>query len=125
MRIATSLLVLVIVGTRAASSPSAEPPGPAHPTDSEAAAFAGATMGTTYSVKVAGLSRQPPSRPDRREIQGHSDRVNGLMSTYDPDSELSRFNASDTDQWFPVSARRPRSSPKRSAWVISAAGRSM
>lgn len=73
------------------------------PTAGRAVTFNGNTMGTTYSVKVAHL----PATVDRNrvasEIEKQLDRVNALMSTYDPNSELSRFNASDSDDWFPVS----------------------
>ena len=66
-------------------------------------ALAGRTMGTTYSVKLAGL----PDGVERAELQGAIDAalagVNAKMSTYDPASELSRFNASGSTDWFPVS----------------------
>jgi len=65
--------------------------------------FDGATMGTTYSVRIVGL---PPgvSRDEvAAAIQEELDRVDRLMSTYKPDSELSRFNASRSPDWFPVS----------------------
>ncbi len=107
MRTATLLLMLVIAGAGlvlAAGRASAT----RQSADSETAAFAGATMGTTYSVKVAGLSPTLDRARVAAEIQGRLDRVNGLMSTYDPDSELSRFNATDSDQWFPVSAETAR-----------------
>ncbi|MCP4645425.1 MAG: hypothetical protein GY851_33585, partial [bacterium] len=62
--------------------------------------FQGATMGTTYSVKVA--VHDLPGDTDLRQlhaalgsaIKSELDQVNALMSTYDPDSELSRFNTS-------------------------------
>ena len=51
----------------------------------------GNTMGTHYSIKVVGGAIQ-----DAAKLQAEVDvllaRVNGQMSTYDPDSELSRFN---------------------------------
>ena len=107
MRIATSLLALLIAGTglafalgRALSTRQS--------TDSEAATFAGATMGTSYSVKVVGL---PPTVDRNRvagEIQARLEGVNCLMSTYDPNSELSRFNGSDAGKWFPVSPETAR-----------------
>lgn len=54
--------------------------------------FAGATMGTSWSVRIdADLSG---GRRDeaRRAVQARLDHVSSLMSTYDPESELSRFN---------------------------------
>lgn len=67
------------------------------------AEITGRTMGTTYSVKWF-----PENAADRREIQQAVDdrlaEINSAMSTYDPDSELSRFNSSDSTDWFEVSA---------------------
>jgi thiamine biosynthesis lipoprotein len=64
----------------------------------------GSTMGTTFSIKVVA----PPAKLDlpglQAEIQGALDGINGMMSTYLGDSELSRFNASDSVDWYEVSA---------------------
>lgn len=63
----------------------------------------GETMGTTYSVKVAvvpdGVSGDEVARLANEKLE----RVNALMSTYIDDSELSRFNASRSTDWFDVS----------------------
>ena len=63
----------------------------------------GETMGTTWSVQVV----QPPADLDpaalESRIRARLDAVNAAMSTYDPSSELSRFNASSGQDWFPVS----------------------
>jgi thiamine biosynthesis lipoprotein len=71
-------------------------------------ALSGSTMGTSYSVQVA----DPPSSIDLAALQRRIDallaEVNGLMSTYQPDSELSRFNSSRATDWFPVSAELAR-----------------
>ncbi len=63
----------------------------------------GATMGTTYHIKFE-------ARPDAVDVQRlHSDVESALaeidrqMSTYRPDSELSRFNRSSAGEWFSVS----------------------
>lgn len=55
--------------------------------------FAGPTMGTHYHIKV--VAALDATRRDQleRDITGTLERVNALMSTYRPDSELSRFNA--------------------------------
>jgi len=55
--------------------------------------FAGETMGTTWSVKIAaeGLTRAERERI-AAAIEERLDEVNGLMSSWDPESELSRFN---------------------------------
>ncbi|UCE86929.1 MAG: FAD:protein FMN transferase, partial [Deltaproteobacteria bacterium] len=68
-------------------------------------AVSGATMGTTYSVQV--VAADLPALERRRIEDAVADRlsaVNRLMSTYDPDSELSRFNRRASTDAFPVSA---------------------
>ncbi|EMI52801.1 ApbE-like lipoprotein [Rhodopirellula sallentina SM41] len=75
-------------------------------------AFRGATMGTTYTVKVS----DPPAKNDSAEdsvdkwaeetsfaIDAELRRVNDQMSTYLKSSELSRFNESTSTDWFEVS----------------------
>jgi thiamine biosynthesis lipoprotein len=53
--------------------------------------LAGDTMGTTWSVKFSGAPRE--SLPElRNAIQAALDQINDEMSTYRPDSALSRFN---------------------------------
>jgi thiamine biosynthesis lipoprotein len=50
-------------------------------------------MGTTYSVKVVtGPEGSPEASDLDREIRSDLERINALMSTWDRDSELSRFN---------------------------------
>ena len=62
----------------------------------------GATMGTAYRVTALVESGEIEAlRDDAAAIVA---RVDALMSTYRPDSELSRFNASGTTGWFDVSA---------------------
>ncbi|MBI1731445.1 MAG: FAD:protein FMN transferase [Gammaproteobacteria bacterium] len=69
---------------------------------SEAVVFDGLTMGTTYTVKVA-----PPLTLDRaglaREIGAILDGVDGRMSTYKPESELSRLNFNPSLDWIELS----------------------
>jgi thiamine biosynthesis lipoprotein len=59
-------------------------------------------MGTTYNVKVVGAT------VDQQQLAADIDarllRINQLMSTYIPTSELSQFNDSPADVWFDVSA---------------------
>jgi FAD:protein FMN transferase len=62
----------------------------------------GSTMGTTYSVKLVELPPGLTADTLKSRIDERLDAVNGLMSTYRPDSELSRFNASRSTDWFPV-----------------------
>jgi thiamine biosynthesis lipoprotein len=61
-------------------------------------------MGTTYSVKVVtgtdGLSNAPDLD---RQIRTDLERINALMSTWDPNSELSRLNRFTGSGPFPLS----------------------
>ncbi|WJG08992.1 FAD:protein FMN transferase [Aliiglaciecola sp. LCG003] len=65
--------------------------------------LSGATMGTTYNVKY-----HPDIGPSAAETQRQIDallvRVNKLMSTYDPTSELSLFNAHQSSEPFALSS---------------------
>ncbi|MGL5156355.1 MAG: FAD:protein FMN transferase, partial [Aeromonas veronii] len=53
----------------------------------------GSTMGTYYSIKVADSAISDPAKL-QAEVDVLLERVNDQMSTYRPDSELSRFNQS-------------------------------
>ena len=74
----------------------------------------GATMGTTYHVSVVFTEQLEAERQTARlsvlqaEIDAALRQVNAQMSTYDPNSELSRFNASRGIEPFPVSAATAR-----------------
>lgn len=64
----------------------------------------GKTMGTAYSIRYVTGDGTPPAREMQAEIDKRLEQVNDRMSTYRPDSELSRFNASRAvDKPFPVS----------------------
>jgi thiamine biosynthesis lipoprotein len=64
----------------------------------------GSTMGTSFNVQVV----SPPASVDadalRQEISETLAAIEQSMSTYLPDSELSRFNAQASGEWFNVSA---------------------
>ncbi|WP_341503138.1 FAD:protein FMN transferase [Gallaecimonas sp. GXIMD4217] len=70
----------------------------------ELLALQGRTMGTSYHVKL--VSTDQVSLPDdlKAELDRRLELVNDQMSTYRPDSELSRFNASRSTEPFEVSA---------------------
>ena len=75
--------------------------------NAEVVTFVGPTMGTQYKVRVV-ADVDPQSAPlDADDLQNKVDQrlaeINRLMSTYDPNSELSRFNRSETTDWFSVS----------------------
>jgi thiamine biosynthesis lipoprotein len=64
----------------------------------------GETMGTTYDVTVT----HSPDGIRRNDLESTIDAVladvNRHLSTYDPNSEISRFNANPSTDWIPVSA---------------------
>lgn len=86
---------LVILGIAGCSERVDEP---------EPVTISGPTMGTSFSIKYF-PSRSSRSSLAEVEIQVNQrlERVNQLMSTYLPNSELSRFNNSDVGQWFSIS----------------------
>jgi thiamine biosynthesis lipoprotein len=64
-------------------------------------------MGGTYSVKIITPKNEletPGLHDVDRALRSTLDRIEGLMSTWDRDSELSRFNRSTSLQPFPVSS---------------------
>ena len=69
------------------------------------ASFRGATMGTYYAVRLAqGQDNWPPDTTAlQRSVEERLAEINRLMSTYDPNSELSRFNRYLGTDWFAVS----------------------
>lgn len=62
----------------------------------------GKTMGTTYNVKFSSAEQVNP-----QELQSVLDQelilINKLMSTYDPESELSKFNRHPHEELYPLS----------------------
>lgn len=58
----------------------------------------GATMGTTWSVKLVAAPRCDLHAVHAR-IQSRLDRVVAQMSNWDPDSDLSRYNAAAAGSW--------------------------
>ncbi|QDT03596.1 Thiamine biosynthesis lipoprotein ApbE precursor [Rubripirellula lacrimiformis] len=72
----------------------------------ETVSFGGSTMGTTYSVKIHVVA-DTPSLARMQDVQigvdGVLRNVNDQMSTYLKSSEISRFNQSQTTEWFDVS----------------------
>ena len=68
----------------------------------------GETMGTRYSIQF-GHSVDRAARADlQTSIEADLERINRLMSTWRDDSEISRFNAHDSTEWFAVSAETVR-----------------
>jgi thiamine biosynthesis lipoprotein len=66
--------------------------------------LSGATMGTQYQILIAGFPNSVSDNELAAAIEQRLVRVDReLMSTYAPDSELSRFNRSEPGVWFAVS----------------------
>jgi thiamine biosynthesis lipoprotein len=79
-------------------------PGGREPTGLPVVAFSGPTMGTRYEVIVVCHPTDFDRRAVAADIDAVLDRVDRLMSTYRADSELSRFNAAPSTDWWPVSS---------------------
>jgi len=79
--------------------------------------FSGRTMGTSYQVRVVSKVSFADSPALHQKIEQELKQVNQEMSTYIPDSEVSRFNASSSTDWFAVS--RPTASVVASALELS------
>lgn len=77
-------------------------PQPAEP---DVLHLAGHTMGTVYAIRIVLHEPTPTSRIDvlRDAIDDCLADVNTAMSLWDPDSELSRFNAHTSTEPFPIS----------------------
>lgn len=65
--------------------------------------FSGSTMGTSYDVKLVLEPTQTLSTDFPARVEALLRRVNQTMSTYDVQSELSRFNRNPSNDWIAVS----------------------
>lgn len=65
--------------------------------------LSGQTMGTTWSLNMVPGPAGTDSAVLQQLLQARLDQINGLMSTYDPESELSRFNDQLSTDWFRLS----------------------
>ena len=93
-----SILVTILVGVAAISV-----------TRNDVVQIKGETMGTTYRVSVVvpvyiSWTREFRENLLKNKIEEELARVNALMSTYDPNSELSRLNKHQSEEPFPISA---------------------
>ena len=62
----------------------------------------GLTMGTTYSVKIVSVPDSVDTADLHREIARLLEKLENAMSTYIADSDLSRFNISQSTDWVNV-----------------------
>ena len=65
--------------------------------------LAGSTMGTSYDLKLVPAPGQAVPNDFKTRVDAMLTRINRQMSTYDPDSELSRFNRNPSTDWIAVS----------------------
>lgn len=63
----------------------------------------GETMGTSYSVKLENCPTPDCLTELELRIEQRLEQINSAMSTYDPQSELSRFNTARSADWISVS----------------------
>lgn len=102
-RLALPTLFVVVVSTPyLLDREAAAPASPATPAD-EPAKLDGAALGTTWSVTLTAGADQAATAEARVVIDAALDKVDGQMSTWRPDSELSRFNVHATSEPFAVS----------------------
>ena len=95
-RVLVALIVLLAAGTGFSLFRPETPVAELH--------MSGRTMGTTYNVKY----RPTPNTLTVKDLQIEVDtllaEINHTMSTYDQESELSRFNRLRTTDWVPASS---------------------
>lgn len=75
-------------------------PGPGQPL----ASFGGPTMGTLWRVTVGAVPEGASLEELRAGVEAVLDEVNQQMSTYIPDSDISRFNQAEAGSWQVVPA---------------------
>ncbi len=66
-------------------------------------ALSGPTMGATYHIKLARLPAGLTAGALQAKVETLLANLDAQLSTYRPDSELSRFNRSPSTDWFAVS----------------------
>lgn len=65
--------------------------------------YRGLALGTSFSIKVSRLPPEVEAERLKNELEALLEQVNQSMSTYLPNSELSRFNQNQTTDWQSVS----------------------
>jgi thiamine biosynthesis lipoprotein len=78
-------------------------PNKSIPAAEEPLVITGPTMGTEYTIKLFNVSQNLTEAELKSGIESMLDKINDAMSTWQDDSELSRFNHSGSSDWFEVS----------------------
>ncbi len=94
------LLGLVVASTALP----AENDSPAGPDPEASLVLQGSALGTTYTVRLALVDQRPSAVEVQAEVETVLAEIDGQMSLWRPESELSRFNRSQSTDWFDVSA---------------------
>ena len=97
------LLIIAAAWVVIKVTPPLEPAGEPGGDPGDVTTLTGSTMGTTYTVRLADELSPAQQEQWQQRVQQCLDDVNGRMSTYRADSEVSRFNRSNSNDWFPVS----------------------
>ena len=73
------------------------------PPQNDSAEITGETMGSTFAVIIPELTQTGDRAEVEKKINLILDEINQSMSTYIPESELSRINTSDSTDWISIS----------------------
>lgn len=92
-----SMLLLLPTAVFCAGCRAPEEPAPAD------ISISGATMGTWYNIKVSGPNQDLTAERLQPQVDARLEEINLAMSTYLPESEISRFNRFRGGEWFEVS----------------------
>lgn len=76
------------------------PPAPAYELN-----YTDAIMGTSFSIKATKLPAKVTAAELKLQLKTVLDDLNAQLSTYEPESELSKFNRSSITTWQPVSSQ--------------------
>jgi thiamine biosynthesis lipoprotein len=109
-RVPTIIILIFALGAAAIhlarrTPPRVGIPDATHPPESPPSgpvALSGPTMGSTWLVRLPSMPPGTSAAQVRSAVQEVLDRVEGQMSTYKPESDLSRFNRSRSTDWFAV-----------------------
>jgi len=90
----SGLLIIVFLFSACQQAPE-KPQYPLHYSD--------AIFGTSFTIKAPALPDSVTSNEIQRQVKQLLDKLNGQMSTYQQDSELSKINQNQTTEWIAVS----------------------
>jgi FAD:protein FMN transferase len=96
--VAVAGLVAILTGGVTSKSHAASP----NSVENRAIALSGPTMGSTWMVRLPHLPAGASAEQVQSAVQAVLDRIEGEMSTYRAESDLSRFNQSRSAEWVPV-----------------------